>query len=107
MLIASLLSGVVQNIPQISSTIKGIIADIYNSLSAVVASGVTTNLNPSIVLASLAGVIAALQAEPNIPQPVLAIIAGLDDAVAAALAADKQAQVVVDPTQLKPVEPLP
>jgi ABC-type siderophore export system fused ATPase/permease subunit len=107
LLIASLLAGITQNIPQISASIKGIIADIYGSLSAIVSSGVTSNLNPASFLLALSGVIATLKAEPNIPPLVLQMVGGLDDALQAAVAADKVAQLGVDPTQLNPVEPLP
>lgn len=107
LLIASLLSSVVQNLPQVSASIKSIVAAIFTSLNAVVASGVTTTLDPTTVLAALAGVIATLKAQTNLPAASLAIIAGLDDAIAAALAADTIAKQKVDPTQLQPITPLP
>jgi hypothetical protein len=107
LLIASLLSGVIQGIPQISALWKQIVADIDASLSAVVASGVTTTVNPSTILQALAGVIAALKADPNLPADKLALIAALESAAVAALAADQAAQQKVDPGTLQPITPLP
>ena len=107
LLIASLVASVVQSTPQISSTIKQIVMDIYNSLSAVVASGATDNPDAGTVLKALAGVIAALKADPNLPADKLALVGALESAAAAALAADTAAQKVVDPSTLKPIEPLP
>lgn len=107
LLIASLAASIVQSTPQISSTIKQIVTDIYTSFSAVVASGVTTSLNPNTVLAGLAGVLAALKADPNLPADKLAIVQALENAAAAALVADQAAQQKVDPTTLQPITPLP
>lgn len=106
-LLVSLSAGIIQGIPGISATIKQVISNISASLSAVASSGVTTNLNASTVLAALAGVIVALKADPNLPADKLSVIAGLEDAITAALAADAQAQKLVDPTQLKPINQFP
>lgn len=106
LLIASLLASVVQGIPQISPQIKQIVLDIYNALSGVINSGVTTTLNPSTILAALSGVIAALKSDPSLPQDKLALVAALESAAAAALAADQIAQQKVDPSQLHPIPPL-
>lgn len=105
-LIASLLAAVVQGIPQISAEIKSIVSAISSSLGAVVASGVTSVVNPNTVLAALAGVITALKAVPNLPQTTLQVILDLEAATTAALAADQQAQQKVDPTQLNPIAPV-
>jgi hypothetical protein len=107
LLIASLLASVVQGIPQISPQIKQIVLDIYNALSGVISSGATTTLNPATILAALASVIAALKADPNLPQDKLALIAAIESAAAAALAADQLAQQKVDPSTLHPITPLP
>ncbi len=107
LLIASLVASVVQSTPQISSTIRQIVMDIYNSLSAVVASGVVDNPDAGTVLKALAGVIAALKVDPSLPADKLALVVALESAAAAALAADIAAQQKVDPTTLKPIEPLP
>ena len=106
-LITALLPVVTNNIPSLSTGIKQIINDIMGAVSAVSASGALQTQNPSTILLALSGVIAALKAEPNIPGPVLDLIGALDRAAQAALVADKQAQVVVDPTQLQPIAPLP
>lgn len=107
LLIASLVSATLQGIPGLSSSIKQLVTDIASSLSAVISSGVTTTLQPATILTALAGVIAALRADPKLPQQALGILAGLDDAIAAALTADKQAQLRVDPSLLVPIAPLP
>lgn len=106
-LIASLLAGIVEGIPQVPAYIKSILMGIMGSLSAVSSSGVLSGLNPATFLAALAGVIAALKAVPQIPADKLQLIADLEAALAAALAADKQASIQVDPTQLQPITPLP
>lgn len=106
LLIASLLAATVQGIPQISPQIKSIVIDIYNALSGVLKSNVTTTLNPATILAALSGVIAALKSDPNLPQDKLALVAALESAAAAALAADQLAQKQVDPSQLHPITPL-
>ena len=106
LLIASLLGGVVQGIPQISTEIKAIVAGIVSSLGAVVNSGVTSSVSPTTVLTALAGVIAALKTIPNLPANTLQAIADLEQAAAAALVADQQAQQQVDPAQLKPITPV-
>lgn len=106
-LIASLLAGIVQGVPQISAEIKSIVMAISTSLSAVLTSGVTTTLNPTTVLAALAGVIASLKAIPNLPQATLQAIVDLEAAAAAALQADQIAQQQVDPTKLAPITPVP
>ena len=105
-MIASLLAGVVQGIPQISAEIKGIVAAISGSLSAVLGSGVETFLNPTTVLSALAGIIVALKSVPNIPADKLQLIADLESALVAGMAADKQAKVKVDPTTLQPITPV-
>ena len=106
LLFASLLASVVQSTPQISSTMKQIVLDIYGSVSAIVNSGATTTLDPQTILVALAGVIATLKADPNLPAEKLAIVGALESAAAAALSADTAAQQKVDPTQLKQVTPI-
>jgi hypothetical protein len=107
LLIASLLSGIVQGLPSVSATIKNTVGGIVGGLNAVVASGVTTGISEQMVLAALAGVITALKAEPAIPATTLALISGLEDALTAALTADKAAAAAVTPSTLQPVAPLP
>jgi hypothetical protein len=105
-LITSLLPVVVSAIPSISAEIKKIITDIASSLGAVAASGVIQTQNVSTILLALSGVIAALKSEPAIPAAVLQLIDALDRAAQAALAADQQAQVSVDPGLLHPITPI-
>lgn len=105
-LIASLLAAVIQGVPQISAEIKSIIMAISTSLGAVVASGVTSAVNPNTVLAALAGVITALKSVPGLPTATLQVIVDLESATAAALAADQVAQQKVDPAQLAPIAPV-
>jgi hypothetical protein len=106
-LITSLLPAIVNNIPSLTAGIKSIVTDISSSISAIAGSGVITNTNPSTILVALQGVVVALQAEPNIPPAVLSLIGALDRAAQAALVADAQAQVKVDPTTLHPITPVP
>lgn len=106
LLIASLLPVVLGGIPSIPSEVKQIVTDITASLRAVLTSGVTSNVNPTTVLQALAGVIAALKAEPNIPPDILDLIGALDRAAQAGLAADAAAQQKVDPTVLQPITPV-
>ncbi len=107
LLIASLAASIIQSTPQVSAAIKQIVMDIYQSFSAVVSSGVTSSVNPNTVLAALAGVLAALKADPNLPADKLSLIQALEEAAGAALAADTAAQQKVDPTTLQPIAPLP
>lgn len=106
-LIASLLAGIVQGVPQISAEIKSIVTAIAVSQSAVLSSGVTTNISPTTILTALAGVIAYLKGIKDLPASTLQAISDLDQAAAAALVADQQAQKAVDPTQLQPITPIP
>jgi hypothetical protein len=105
-LITALLPVISNAIPSISAEFKTIIADISASLGAVFSSGVIQTQNASTVLLALSGVIAALKAEPAIPPAVLGLLGALDRAAQAALAADQQAQVVVDPGTLHPITPV-
>jgi hypothetical protein len=107
LLIASLLSGIVQGIPSVSSSIKQTIAGIVGGLTAIQSSGVTTTISMQTVLAALAGVIAALKAETSIPAATLSLIAGLEDALTAAVAEDQKASQAVTPGTLAPVQALP
>ncbi len=107
MLIASLAAGIIQSTPQISSGIKQIVTDIYTSFSAVVASGVTSGVSPTLVLTAIAGVLAALKSDPSLPADKLALVAALESAASAALIADQAAQQKVDPTVLHPIQPIP
>lgn len=106
MLLTSLLPVVIQGVPSIAAETKQILLDITNSVHAVATSGVLQAQNTTTVLTALAGVIAALKAEPNIPQPILDLIGSLDRAAQAALAADAAAQKLVDPTVLQPIQPV-
>jgi len=106
LLISSLLAAAVEGVPQIPAPIKTIISGITGSVTAIGASGVTTTLNPATILTALQGVITQLKAIPQLPQTTLSVIAGLDDAIAAALAADTVAQQAVNPALLHPITPI-
>lgn len=105
-LILTLLPVAVGAIPSLGAEMKQIIGDVAGSLSALVASGVIQQTNASTVLNALAGVLAALQAEPNIPPETLKLIQALTRAAQAATAADTAAQQKVDPTTLQPITPI-
>jgi len=108
LLIASIAASVLQGDPNIPAKISTTISAIASALSALAKSGVTSSISATTVLAAIAGVIAALKATPNLPQHTLDIIADLDAAVVAALAADKFALAgPVDPSQVQPIQPLP
>jgi len=51
--------------------------------------------------------IAALKAVPNIDPKILGFIQTADNAINSALAAVQEAKQGVDPTKLKPIEPVP
>lgn len=63
------------------------------------------NLTQSLQLVALG--IAALKAVPHVDPKILAYIQTADDAINAALAAVRQSKQGVDPTQLKPIDPVP
>ena len=63
-------------------------------------------LNPSTILAAIGGIVAALQADPNLPQNVLAEVQSLNKAITVALSADSAAQQAVDPSILKHIDPI-
>ena len=106
LLIASLLAGIVEGIPQVPTYLKTILMGIMGSLSAVSSSGVISSLNPATFFAALSGVIAALKSVPEIPADKLQLISDLEGALQSALTADKQAQQQVDPTTLHPIAPV-
>lgn len=106
LLLVSVASGLIQGIPGISATIKQTIAALSGSLNAVVASGITTTLSPTVILAALTGIITALKADPAVSPATLQLITGLEDAVTAALTADQAAQKQVAPTTLQPITPI-
>lgn len=107
LLIASIAASVIGQDAAIPAQIKSLVTAISSALTALVKSGVTSSVTPTNVLAALAGVIESIKALPNMPQPTLDVIASLDAAVAAAIAADKLAQAgPVDPTQVQPIQPV-
>ena len=108
MLIANILSEIVPGIPQVPKLVSTILQSVTAGLSALVKSGVTASpVTVSSILGALQAVVESLKAVPNLPQATLAVIADLDLAVQAAVAADKIAQQGVDPTLLNPVSSLP
>jgi hypothetical protein len=88
-------------------TIKQIVADISGSFKAVSDSGIAHGVTPLTVYQALDGVLKQLLTDPNLPQDKLVLVSSLVDAVQAAIAADKDAQTMVDPDKLKSIDPLP
>lgn len=107
LLIASLLAAVTQGVPQIPSNVKTIISGIVAGVTGIINSGVTTTIDPATILAALSALIASLKTIPQLPQATLSLIAGLEDATAAALAADQVAKTSENPTLLQPIQALP
>jgi hypothetical protein len=107
LLIASLVAAAIQGLPSISQNIKQLVSAIAGSLSAVLSSGVTSNITPATVYAAIDGVLTQLMKDPALPQNELAVLASLNDALQAAIQADKQAQTGVDPTKIQPITPVP
>lgn len=108
LLIATLVSTAIAGVPGISPAAKAALDAIASTLGVISKSGLGTGTpaTVSVVLATLSEVITELKATPGISQTVLADIAVLEDAVAAALAADKEAAASVDPTKLLPIAPV-
>jgi hypothetical protein len=108
LLISSILSAVVSNDPAIPQQIASTIGGIAAGLTGVLKSGVTTNINASTVLIALSAVISQIKAvDPKLLKPgTVDLIATLDNATVAALAADQEAQAKVDATELHQEAPL-
>lgn len=106
LLIASLVATALTTVPGIPAGVGIALNAITSSLGVIIKSGVTTNVSTSVILATLTGVIAELKQQPGLPQNVLNDIQILDNALQAALAADQQAQVKVDPTALHAEKPI-
>ena len=98
-LLLNLLPALLTGIPGISTKIKQIITDLTGATSAVLTSGVVTLFSVNTVLAAWAGVLTALQADPNLPQDKLGLVAGLGKIVQAALLEDTIASQKVDWTK--------
>ena len=109
--LAQALTGVLTSNPNIPKGIGQTAVAAEASLAAIVNAIHSTSggvsLNPSTILAAIGGIVAALQADPNLPKNVLAEVQSLDKAISAALAADSAAQQVVDPSTLKHIDPIP
>jgi hypothetical protein len=104
------LTGVLTSNPNVPKGIGQVAADAEVSLAAIFtaihSSSGGLSLNPSTILAAIAGVVAALQSDPNLPKDVLAKVQSLNKAITSALAADSAAQQAVDPSKLKRIEPI-
>jgi hypothetical protein len=105
-LLLGLLPGFFKNIPGISPTIQGIIADVTGSASAILASGAVTQPNVSTILAAWAGVLAVLKAQANLPASTLNSLVQLEKAVQAALTNDSAAAQSVDWTSIHQITPV-
>ena len=109
--LVQVLTGALQNNPNVPKGIGQIAGDAGSSVAAILAaihsgSG-DVALNPATILAAIGGVISALQSDPNLPQNVLAKLQSLNNAVQAGLAADATARQTVDPSTLKHIDPIP
>ena len=109
LLIATIAASVIQGDSNIPAQIKSIATAISSALSALVKSGVTTSpVTTTSILAAIQGVVDSLKAVPGLPANTLAVVSDLDQAVQAALQADALALAgPVDPTKVKPENPLP
>jgi hypothetical protein len=108
-MIASIAASVIGADSNIPGQFKSSAAAIASALGALIKSGVTTSpVTASSILLALQGVIDSLKAVPGLPANTLAIVSDLDQAVMAALEADKLALAgPVDPANVKPETPLP
>ena len=107
LLIASIASSVLGADANIPADIKNLVTAISSALSALVKSGVTTGPSTSTILAALEGVVLSLKAIPSLPVQTLDIIADIDQAVQAAVAADKLAVAgPVNPANVQPITPV-
>jgi uncharacterized protein (UPF0147 family) len=108
--LVQVLTGVLTSNPNVPKNIGQVAASAETSLAAIFTaiqrSSGGVSLNPSTILAAIAGVVTALQADPNLPKDVLAKIQSMNKAITSALAADSAAQQVVDPSQLKRIDPI-
>ncbi len=91
--------GISQGAVAAEASLAVIVNTIHNASGGV-------SINPSTILAAIGGIVAALQADPNLPKNVLAEVQSLNNAITAALGADSDAQQVVDPTKLKHIDPI-
>jgi len=107
LLIASLVASAISGLVGLPSGLSTSINAIISVIGVLIKNGVgVSTTTESLVLTTLAGVIAALKATPGLPQAALNDIAILDDALNAALA-QQSATTSVDPTKLNPITPLP
>lgn len=104
------LTGVLTSNPNVPKGIGQVAANTEASLAAIFtaihSSPGGVSLDPSTILAAIAGVVAALQSDPNLPKDVLAKVQSLNKAITSALAADSAAQQAVDASKLKRIEPI-
>ena len=108
LLIASVVSQVVPSLTGVPKLTTTIAQSITATLSALVKSGVTTTpATATSILSALSAVVGSLQSVPGLDPRVLSVIADLDIAVQAAVAADKMAQQGVNVDSLQPIQPLP
>jgi uncharacterized membrane protein len=104
-IIISLIPTILKGIPGISSTIQQIISDITASVAAILGSGAVTQPNVTTIMSAWAGVVAALQKDPNLPATSLAAVAELEKIVQAVLTQDAVLAKGIDWTKLQPITP--
>ena len=91
--------GVMEGATAAEASLAVILNTIHNTSGGV-------SVDPATILAAIGGIVAALQADPNLPQNVLAQVQSLDKAITAALGADAAARQTVDPSILKHIDPI-
>lgn len=96
-----------KGIPGISATIQQIIADITASVAALIGSGVVTQPTFNTAMAAWAGVITALENDPNLPKTSLQQVLELKKIIQAVQVQDAKLAQAIDWTQLNPITPVP
>lgn len=109
LLIASIVAGTMTTLPGLPAGVATALNAITTSLGIIIKNGIGqgTPVTTNLILATLTGIIQQLRTQPGLPQNVLDDIQLLDNALSAALAADKDAQIQVDPAKLQRIDPLP
>lgn len=106
LIILGLIPTVLKNIPGISSTIQSLIADVTNSVTAIIGSGVVSQPSVNTVLAAWLGVITALKADTNLPASSLTPLLQLEKIVQSVLTQDAALAKAVDWSTFNPITPV-
>jgi hypothetical protein len=107
----SILAGVLKANPQIPTQVGQVVSDVSGSLAVLFSNLMNSKtgqvqLSPTTIIAAIGGVIVALKQDPNLPQDLLAKLNSLDQALSAALVADKLASQTVDYSTLHAIAPV-